>query len=239
MNRLPHPIRRAAGAALVALALAGCKAGAQPAASPSPAAGAMQTDEQKTVYTLGIILGKNVAPLGLTADELALVHKGLEDAANGKTPQVDLSVYGPRVQQLAQQRMAAGAKAAEAQGQQFLDKAAQEQGAVKTPSGMVYATLTPGKGPSPGATDKVRVHYKGTLTNGTEFDSSYKRGQPAEFALNGVIPCWTEGVQKMKVGEKARLVCPPALAYGQRGAPPDIPGNSTLVFEVELLEIKK
>jgi FKBP-type peptidyl-prolyl cis-trans isomerase FkpA len=152
---------------------------------------------------------------------------------------VDLQVYGPRVQQLAQTRVAAGAKAAQAQGQQFLDKAAQEQGSVKTPSGIVYTTLKPGTGASPARTDTVRVHYRGTLTNGTEFDSSIKRGQPAEFALNGVIPCWTEGVQKMKVGEKARLVCPSALAYGERGAPPDIPGNSTLIFEVELLEIKK
>jgi FKBP-type peptidyl-prolyl cis-trans isomerase FkpA len=103
----------------------------------------------------------------------------------------------------------------------------------------VYTTLKPGTGANPARTDTVRVHYRGTLTNGTEFDSSIKRGEPAEFALNGVIPCWTEGVQKMKVGEKARLVCPSALAYGERGAPPDIPGNSTLIFEVELLEIKK
>ena len=234
-------IRAAAVAAVLALAAAGCQSGGAPAPSPSPsaAAGALQTDDQKTIYTLGVILGKNVSNLSLTPEELALVQKGLQDAATGKTPEVDLQVYGPRVQQLAQTRMAAGAKAAQEQGQQFLDKAAQEPGATKTPSGIVYTTLTPGTGPSPARTDTVRVHYRGTLTSGTEFDSSIKRGQPAEFALNGVIPCWTEGVQKMKVGEKARLVCPPGLAYGDRGAPPDIPGNSTLVFEVELLEIKK
>jgi FKBP-type peptidyl-prolyl cis-trans isomerase FkpA len=241
MHLSTSPTVRSAGAAVLALSVAACQASGQPAASPSPsaAAGSLQTDDQKTIYTLGIILGKNVANLNLTPEELALVQKGLQDAASGKTPEVDLQVYGPKVQQLAQSRMVAGAQAAQAQGQQFLDKAAQEQGAVKTPSGIVHTTLTPGTGPNPQRTDTVRVHYRGTLTNGTEFDSSHKRGQPAEFALNGVIPCWTEGVSRMKVGEKARLVCPPALAYGERGAPPDIPGNSTLVFEVELLEIKK
>jgi FKBP-type peptidyl-prolyl cis-trans isomerase FkpA len=229
---------------LLALALTalGCKAGAQTAAGASPGApppGTLQTEDQKTVYALGLILGRNVANLNLTPEELALVQKGLQDAASGKKPEVELEVYGPRVQQLAQARMAAAAKVTQEKGQAFLDKAAQEQGAVKTPSGLVYTTVTPGTGATPAATDTVSVHYRGTLTDGTEFDSSHKRGQPAEFRLNGVIPCWTEGVQRMKVGEKAKLVCPPALAYGDRGAPPNIPGGSTLVFEVELLDIKK
>jgi FKBP-type peptidyl-prolyl cis-trans isomerase FkpA len=100
----------------------------------------------------------------------------------------------------------------------------------------VYRELTPGSGPSPKATDKVKVNYKGTLVNGTEFDSSYKRGQPAEFPLNGVIPCWTEGVQKMKVGGKSQLVCPSEIAYGDQGRP-SIPGGATLIFEIELLGI--
>ena len=104
---------------------------------------------------------------------------------------------------------------------------------------MVYRSTQAGTGATPKPTDTVRVHYRGTLIDGTEFDSSIKRGEPAEFQLSGVIPCWTEGVQRMKVGEKARLVCPPGLAYGERGAPPNIPGGSTLVFEVELLDIKK
>jgi FKBP-type peptidyl-prolyl cis-trans isomerase FkpA len=135
--------------------------------------------------------------------------------------------------------MAAGAKAAQEKGQAFLDQAATEQGAVKTPSGMVFRSVQAGTGASPAASDTVKVHYRGTLVDGTEFDSSIKRGEPAEFQLTGVIPCWTEGVQKMKVGEKARLVCPPGLAYGERGSPPTIPGGSTLVFEVELLEVVK
>ncbi|MBQ0935367.1 FKBP-type peptidyl-prolyl cis-trans isomerase [Ideonella paludis] len=118
-------------------------------------------------------------------------------------------------------------------------QAAKEPGAEVTPSGLVYRSLTEGKGANPGATDTVRVHYKGTLPGGKEFDSSYSRGQPAEFPLNRVIPCWTEGVQKMKPGGKAKLTCPPDIAYGARGAGGVIPPNATLHFEVELLGIAK
>jgi FKBP-type peptidyl-prolyl cis-trans isomerase FkpA len=120
--------------------------------------------------------------------------------------------------------------------QAYLDKAAAEPGAKKTASGLIYRELKPGIGASPKATDTVKVHYRGTLTDGKEFDSSYG-GQPIEFPLNRVIRAWTEGVQMMKVGGKAQLVCPSNLAYGERGAPPDIPGGATLVFEVELLGI--
>jgi FKBP-type peptidyl-prolyl cis-trans isomerase FkpA len=118
----------------------------------------------------------------------------------------------------------------------YLEKAAAEPGAQKTASGLVYRDVTAGSGASPKATDTVKVHYRGTLINGKEFDSSYGHA-PAEFPLNRVIPCWTEGVQKMKVGGKARLVCPSSIAYGEGGAPPDIPGGATLVFEIELLGI--
>ena len=109
----------------------------------------------------------------------------------------------------------------------------------KTASGIVITTLKDGNGASPKSTDTVKVHYRGTFTDGKEFDSSYKRGQPATFPLNQVIPCWTEGVQTMKIGGKAKLLCPPELAYGKRGAPGVIPPDTTLLFEVELLEILK
>jgi len=115
--------------------------------------------------------------------------------------------------------------------------AAKQQGALVTPSGLVYRSLKEGTGPSPAATDRVRVHYRGTLADGKEFDSSYARKEPAEFPLNRVIKCWTEGVQRMKVGGKALLVCPPAIAYGAAGAGGVIPPDATLQFEVELLGI--
>ena len=117
--------------------------------------------------------------------------------------------------------------------------AAKEAGAVVTPSGLVYKSIKEGSGASPLATDKVKVHYKGMFPDGKEFDSSYKSGGPAEFPLNGVIKCWTEGVQMMKVGGKAKLTCPAAIAYGERGTPGGpIPLNATLQFEVELLGIE-
>ena len=120
-----------------------------------------------------------------------------------------------------------------------LAKAAKEPGAVVTESGLVYRSLKDGKGEHPTATQTVKVHYRGTFPDGKEFDSSYSRGQPLEFPLNRVIKCWTEGVQKMQVGGKAKLTCPSAIAYGERGAGGAIPPNATLLFEVELLGIGK
>lgn len=114
---------------------------------------------------------------------------------------------------------------------------AKEAGAVVTTTGLVYRSLKDGSGASPLASDTVKVHYRGTFPDGKEFDSSYKRGEPIEFPLNGVIKCWTEGVQRMKVGGKAKLTCPPVIAYGERGAGRTIPPNATLLFEVELLGI--
>ena len=115
--------------------------------------------------------------------------------------------------------------------------AAKEPGALVTPSGLVFLSLKQGSGASPQASDKVRVHYRGTFADGKEFDSSYSRGQPAEFPLDRVIKCWTEGVQRMQIGGKAKLTCPPAIAYGDRGAGSVIPPGATLQFEVELLGI--
>ncbi|OGW34148.1 MAG: peptidylprolyl isomerase [Nitrospirae bacterium GWC2_56_14] len=119
-----------------------------------------------------------------------------------------------------------------------VEKAAKEKGAVKTSSGLVYRSIKEGSGKSPTAASTVEVHYRGTLPDGLEFDSSYKRKQPATFPLSRVIPCWTLGVQMMKVGGKAQLVCPPELAYGSRGAGRDVPPNATLIFDIELLDVK-
>ena len=129
------------------------------------------------------------------------------------------------------------APAAWAQSDAAIAAASKEAGALVTKSGLVYRSLKDGTGGSPQATDKVKVHYKGTFPDGKEFDSSYKRNEPTEFPLNGVIPCWTEGVQLMKTGGKAKLTCPASIAYGQRGAGGVIPPNATLHFEIELLAI--
>ena len=120
----------------------------------------------------------------------------------------------------------------------FISPAA-AQTITKTKTGLIFESLKEGKGDSPAATDVVRVHYRGTFPDGREFDSSYKRNEPTEFPLNRVIPCWTEGVQMMKPGGKARLTCPPGIAYGERGAGGVIPPNATLHFEIELLSVKR
>jgi FKBP-type peptidyl-prolyl cis-trans isomerase FkpA len=229
--------------AVVAVTLCACGADTaqKAAASPSPAASPSSgmNDHDKTVYALGLMLGRNLEPLGLAPAEIEIVKKGLTDAATGQKPEVDLQVYGPKIEELARTRAADRAKGEKDKSKAFGVSAAKEKGAVQTPSGLVFRTITPGNGPSPGATDTVKCHYTGTLVDGKKFDSSVDRGQPAEFSLGEVIPCWTEGIQRMKVGEKARLVCPSEIAYGDQGRPPVIPGGATLIFDVELLGIKK
>ena len=198
----------------------------------------LKTDDQKSLYAIGFVVGsRNLGPLNLKPDEMKIVEQGVADGATGKKASIDVDKQMEAVNKFAQARSSATADKEKIAGRAYLDKAAKEPGATKLPSGLIFQTLTPGKGASPVATDKVKVNYEGKLTNGTVFDSSYKRGQPAEFGLNQVIKCWTEGVGKMKVGEKARLTCPSDIAYGDHGHPPTIPGGATLVFEVELLGI--
>jgi FKBP-type peptidyl-prolyl cis-trans isomerase FkpA/FKBP-type peptidyl-prolyl cis-trans isomerase FklB len=180
-----------------------------------------------------------VKPFSLTAEELAVVELGLKDAVTNAKPQVDLNAYGPKVNEMAQKRAAIQAEEEKKKGVEFLDSVAKQSGAVKTPSGIVIRTIKPGEGESPTATDVVKVHYEGKLIDGTIFDSSIQRGQPGEFSLNKVVPCWTEALQKMKKGEKAQIVCPAAVAYGDRGSPPMISPGATLSFEVELLDFHK
>jgi FKBP-type peptidyl-prolyl cis-trans isomerase FkpA len=220
--------------ALFSLAVIMVAATAAGAAGPE-----LKTEDQKTLYALGLAVSRSLAPFNLTESEMEIVKAGLADGVGGKEQKVDLQVYGPKIQALQQARVGAAAAVEKKAGQAYLDKAATEKGATKTASGMIITTTKPGNGASPKATDKVKVHYTGTLTDGTVFDSSVQRNEPATFQLNQVIPCWTEGVQLMKVGGKSRLVCPSAIAYGDRGMPPRIKPGATLVFDVELLEILK
>ena len=233
----------AALAALTTLPAAAHEAAAEAApptteAAAAPAAGGaeLQTEEQKTLYALGLALSQNLQRLELQAAEMDYLVAGLEDGVLGREPRVALEEYAMKVQELAQQRFAAVAEREAAAGREFVEQQAALDGATRTESGIVYFTLQEGQGESPVASDVVRVHYTGTLPNGETFDSSVDRGEPVSFPLEGVISCWTEAVQKMKVGGRARIVCPAELAYGAQGRP-GIPPNSPLVFEVELLGI--
>jgi FKBP-type peptidyl-prolyl cis-trans isomerase FkpA/FKBP-type peptidyl-prolyl cis-trans isomerase FklB len=202
------------------------------AASPDPV-----NDDQKTLYALGLAISQSLGTFSLSESELDMVKNGITDGVLKRPQKVDLQTFAPKIQQLQQSRLAVAAESEKKAGAAFTAKAASEKGATKTESGIIITTIKPGAGATPKATDTVKVHYHGTLTDGTVFDSSIKRGEPATFPLNKVIKCWTEGVQQIKVGGKSRLVCPSNLAYGDGGSPPIIKPGATLVFEVELLDI--
>jgi FKBP-type peptidyl-prolyl cis-trans isomerase FkpA len=219
---------------LLALALVAVLARQVSAAGPE-----LKTDDDKTIYAIGLALSQNLGQFNLTPQEFELVKAGLADGYAGKEKRVDLQTFGPKINQLAKARASAAAGTEKKSSEAFLAKAASEKGAKKTASGLVYLETKAGSGDSPKPTDTVKVHYTGKLVDGTVFDSSVTRGEPASFPLNGVIKCWTEGLQMMKVGGKATLTCPSDIAYGDQGRPPQIKPGATLVFDVELLEIVK
>ncbi len=199
----------------------------------------LANDEQKALYALGVAISQSLNDFALSESELEIVKSGLSDGILKRTLKVDMQTFKPKIQQLVQSRAAVVAEKENKAGAAFVAKAAAEPGARKTASGAIVTMLKEGKGPSPKAADTVKVHYQGTLMDGTVFDSSVQRGQPATFPLANVIKCWTEGVQEIKVGGKSRLVCPANIAYGDRGSPPTIKPGATLIFEVELIEIVK
>lgn len=223
----------ALAALVLGIAIPACM-GAGSAAKPVE----LKTDDDKVLYALGVTLGSNIAPYGLTADEMEFVKRGLGDGATGAKPEVDMQAFGPKIRDMMQAHLGKKSEGEKARSKEYLDKAAKESGAQVASSGLIYFETAKGKGASPTPADTVKVNYRGTLVDGTEFDSSYSRNQPVEFRLNGVIPCWTEALQKMAPGGKAKLICPSSIAYGDQGRPPQIPGGAALIFEVELLEVK-
>jgi FKBP-type peptidyl-prolyl cis-trans isomerase FkpA len=220
------------------LALAAALALSAGAAGAGAAQAEDLSEHEKTLYYMGFAMEQNLRSFTLGDEELDILIRGLREAHAGKPLELDHEVYHSKLQELGQQRTKKAAEAEKLKAHAFLAEAAQRANAIRTESGLIYTELTPGSGNSPGSTDTVSVHYKGTLRDGSVFDSSVKHGSPFEFQLDGVLPCWSEGVSMMKVGGKSLIVCPPEIAYGERGAPPVIPGNAALSFEVELIEIK-
>ncbi len=217
------------GLALIAIASIGCNKKVD-----------VKTDKEKMSYTIGQQIGRQIKAQGMDVDANVLAASISDVVANkeSRLKPEEMQAVMMKAQEAAMAKQQEAGKENQAKGEKFLADNKAKAGVKVTASGLQYETITEGNGKSPKATDTVEVHYKGTLIDGTEFDSSYKRGQPAQFPLNGVIKGWTEGLQLMKVGGKNRLFVPSELAYGPQGRP-GIPPNSVLVFEVELLKIGK
>jgi FKBP-type peptidyl-prolyl cis-trans isomerase len=198
----------------------------------------LKSDDDKTLYALGLVFANQLGVFKLTPTELEIVKAGLTDGILKKPAKVELETFGPKIKPLADARIAAGAVDEKKKGKAFLDTIAAKPKIKKTASGLLMETITEGSGKSPAPTDKVKVNYKGALIDGKVFDSSEKHGGPSTISLTQVVKCWVEGIGLMKPGGKAKLYCPSEIAYGDRPNG-EIPAGATLVFDVELLEIVK
>jgi len=212
-------------AAILLLVLA-----AEPSAKPAPAAASM-TERQKTLYAVGASAADSFKVFDLKPEEVAVVGRGLSDALLGKPLAVDMKVYKPKVSELA-------ASSYGDRSRDALAHFAKEKGAVTSATGLIFISAREGTGAAPKADDTVKVEYEGKLPDGTAVDASRRQGGPTSLSLGSVIPCLREGLQKMKVGGMARLVCPPSLAYGESGKPPSIPPRTALIFDVELISVE-
>ena len=194
---------------------------------------------EKLSYALGMVIAHNLKEMGVSALDNAAFAQAVSDVMGGATTTMSDAEAQRTVSEFMQKQQAEAGKAVREAGEKFLAENAEKPGVVVLPSGLQYTVITEGTGAKPKATDRVKCHYEGTLTNGQVFDSSYRRGEPAVFPLNGVIAGWTEGVQLMAEGAKYRFFIPYHLAYGERGAGQSIPPYAALVFDVELIEIVK
>ena len=192
----------------------------------------------KVSYALGIGIGRQLADMGANDIVTEDFAAAMKDVLTGAQLQIDETEAQAMVQEYLQRKGEERLKNVKAEGEAFLAENAKKEGIVTLPSGLQYQVLQEGNGKSPKATDQVKCHYEGTLINGKVFDSSYRRGEPATFPLNGVIAGWTEGLQLMKEGAKYRFFIPFNLAHGTRGAGQDIPPYATLIFDVALIEVK-
>jgi FKBP-type peptidyl-prolyl cis-trans isomerase FkpA len=217
----------ALSALVMSMIIVGCKGGKAD----------LKTDEDKTFYTLGTMFGSRLNNLDLTDKEIDALSAGLRDSASKKELQVKPEEYQGKIQEVFSGRMKKFAEKVKKDGSEYLEKFISD-GGQKTASGLAYKIESEGSVKKPKAEDVVEVHYHGTLIDGTVFDSSKERNQPVSFPLNRVIKGWTEGLQLVGEGGKIKLVIPSDLAYGDAGAPPKIPGGSTLVFDVELITVK-
>ncbi|MBS7408498.1 MAG: FKBP-type peptidyl-prolyl cis-trans isomerase [Alloprevotella sp.] len=191
----------------------------------------------KLSYALGIVIGHNLKGLNIETINSADFAEAVQAVISGQKPAMADAEAQQIVNQFVTEQQEAQSRAARAEGEAFLKENAGKEGVVVLPSGLQYTVLREGQGRQPKASDSVKCHYEGTLTNGTVFDSSYRRGEPATFPLGGVIAGWTEGLQLMKEGAKFRFFIPYNLAYGERGAGQSIPPYAALIFDVELLEV--
>jgi len=202
-----------------------------------------QTEDEKTFYALGLAVARNLKAFDMSADERKVLITAMNAGLANEKPLVDVGEYKDKLEALAQARTAARAAKEREASTKFLADAANQKGAQKKSSGLIYQEVEAGSGEAPTTKDTVQVHYTGKRRDGSVFDSSVARGQPADFPLGRMIPCWTEGLQLMKVGGKAVLTCPADLAYGDTGAPPGagdmIAPGAALQFEVELLAVEK
>lgn len=209
---------------------------------PGPARGAdrKMSEEEKALYTLGHQIGRGLAGFGLSPAEFAAVRRGLQDAASGAPLAVNPESYRKQLIAFREARVAAQLESQKTKSKAYLAQAAKEKGSIVYDSGLVLKELRTGTGRAPAIGDRVTVHFRGRLIDGTVVDDTYAKGAPARFALKeGVIPCWLEGLQKMKAGGKARLTCPASLAFGDLGRAPGVPGGAAVSYEFELLSIDR